>query len=164
MKETKKCLSFIILLLIISATLTISIKADEKKASLYNDSDETSLETSKFEVESIHHFCFVKNGDYIEIRNVRIIRGFWFAYYTPFCFCIGDVELYSKGELIVKNLFGKTIYENVHVSMTGFVGGVCQTGAITCGFLKGFARTIEVTPPYNQEFKGKRFEHLELKS
>jgi hypothetical protein len=44
-------------------------------------------------------------------------------------------------------MLGKTTYENVHVSMTGFVGSVCQTGAIPRGFLKGFARSIEVTSP-----------------
>ena len=145
MKKVKKCLSFIILFLIISATLTISIKADKKKSSLDKDSAKTSLETCKFEEESIHYFCFIKNSDYVEIRNVHIIKGFWLAYYTPFDFCMGDVELYSKGELIVKNLFGKTTYENVCVSMKGFIGSICPTGSLFPGFLKGFARSIEVT-------------------
>jgi len=144
MKKVKKCLSVITLFLILSPTLTISIKADGRDSSV-DDSVELNLDTCKFEDESIHHFCFVKNGDYVEIRNIHILKGFWFAYYTPFCFCIGNLEFYSKGELIVISLFGKTTYENVHVSMTGFVGSICQTGAIPVGFLKGFVRIINIT-------------------
>jgi len=145
MKKVKKWLPVFALFLIICATLTISIKADERESSVDNDSVELSLETYKFEDESIHRFCFVKNGDYVEIRNVNIIKGFWLAYFTDFCFCMGDVELYSKGELIVINLFGKTRYENVHVSMTGFIGSIRQKGIFDYGYLKGFARSIDIT-------------------
>ena len=63
MKKVKKWLPVFALFLIICATLTISIKADERKSSLYNDSTKTGLETCKFEGEIIHHFCFVKNGE-----------------------------------------------------------------------------------------------------
>ena len=143
MKKAKKCILIIVILLIISATFTINIKAEERKSSVDNDSDD----------ESIHYFCFVKAGN-VGIRNVKI-DGFYSAYYSNFFFCIGDVELDLKGfssypnesRLIVKSLFGKTIYENdVSVSMTGFIGSVRQTGSIDSGHLWGFARSIHIFP------------------
>ncbi len=152
MKIIKKYLTVIALILIISATFTISINADERKTSVDNVSVEFSLKPYTVDDVSIHHFCLVKAG-YVGIRNVKI-RGFYSAYYTNFFFCIGSVELDLKGfssdpdepRLIVKNLFGKTIYENdVSMSMTGFIGSVRPTGSVNEGHLKGFARIIDIT-------------------
>jgi len=153
MKKVKKCILIFVILLIISATFTINIKAEERKSSVDNDSVELSLKTCRFDDESIHNFCFVKAG-YVGIRNVKI-DGFYSAYYSNFFFCIGKVELDLKGfssntdepRLIVKSLFGKTIYENdVSVSMTGFIGSVRQTGSVDSGHLWGFARIIHIIP------------------
>jgi len=131
MKKVKKCILIFLILIMISATFTININAEERKSSVDNESFELSLIPCRFDDESIHYFCFVKAG-YVGIRNVKI-DGFYFAYYSNFFFCTGDVEIDLKGfssnpdepRLIVKSLFGKTIYENdVSVSLAGFIGSV----------------------------------------
>ena len=88
MKEVKKCILVFLILLIISATFTFNIKAEERKSSVDNDSVELSLKNCRFDDESIHYFSFVKAG-YVGIRNVKI-DGFYSAYHTNFFFCIGE--------------------------------------------------------------------------
>lgn len=152
MKKVKKYLTIIVLFLIIIATLTIPIKADERNSSIDEYSVGLNLKTCRFDDDSIHHFCFVKAG-YVGIRNVKI-KGFYSAYFSNFFFCIGNVKLDLIGfssdpyeqRLIVKSLFGKTIYENdISLSITGFIGSVRQTGCVDGGYLKGFTRIIEIT-------------------
>lgn len=152
MKKVKKYFSVIILFLIISTTLIIPINAEEGESSFDNDLVGFSLETCRFDDESMHHFCFIKAG-YVGIRNVKI-KGFYSAYFSNFFFCIGNVTLDLIGfssnpdepRLILISLFEKKIYENdISLSITGFIGIVRQTGSIDAGHLKGFAKFIDIT-------------------
>jgi hypothetical protein len=153
MKKVKKYLPIIVLFLILITTLTVTTKADERNSSVDEYSVGLSLKTCRFDDDIIHHFCFVKAG-YVGIRNVKI-KGFYSAYFSNFFFCIGNVKLDLIGflsdpykpRLVVKSLFGKTIYENdISLSITGFIGSVRQTGSVDGGYLKGFTRIIEINP------------------
>jgi len=145
--------------LLVLGSLSNVVGCQSVKTSVDNNSVELSLETSRFDNESIHHFCFVQAG-YVDIRHVSI-RGFWLAYYSNFFFCIDEIELDLKSfdfepdepRLIVKSLFGKTIYENnISVSLNGFIGSVRPTGSVDPGHLKGFTRIAYITPLENQYY------------
>ena len=152
MKKFKKYSPLLALFLILSAILSTGIKAYKIESSGESEIADHQLDTSRFENVSIHRFCFVQAG-YVDIRNV-LIRGFWFAYYTPFFCCIGDVDLdlkcfffgHDEPRLIVSSLLGKTIYENnISVSLKGFFGSVRPTGSVDPGHLKGFTRIVYIT-------------------